>query len=44
MNEDTVHMIMAYYPNTDKWEEDMKTRGKNNGLFYVQREFRRKKK
>ena len=26
VSEDTVHMITAYYPNTDKWEEDMKTR------------------
>ena len=26
INEDTVHMITAYYPNTEKWEEDMKTR------------------
>lgn len=26
ISEDTVHMITAYYPNTDKWEEDMKTR------------------
>ena len=26
MSEDTVHMITAYYPNTEKWEEDMKTR------------------
>ena len=25
MSEDTVHMITAYYPNTEKWEEDMKT-------------------
>ena len=23
-----VHMITAYYPSTDKWEEDMKTRRK----------------
>ena len=26
MSEDTVHMITAYYPDTEKWEEDMKTR------------------
>lgn len=26
MSEDIVHMITAYYPNTEKWEEDMKTR------------------
>lgn len=26
MSEDTVHMITAYYPNIEKWEEDMKTR------------------
>ena len=26
ISEDTVHIITAYYPNTDKWEEDMKTR------------------
>ena len=26
VSEDTVHMITAYYPNIDKWEEDMKTR------------------
>ena len=23
-----VHMITAYYPDTNKWEEDMKTRRK----------------
>ena len=28
MSEDTVHMITAYYPDTNKWEEDMKTRRK----------------
>ena len=28
VSEDTVHMITAYYPNTDKWEENMKTRRK----------------
>lgn len=26
MSEDTVHMITVYYPNTEKWQEDMKTR------------------
>lgn len=26
MSKDTVHMITAYYPDTEKWEEDMKTR------------------
>lgn len=26
ISEDTVHIITVYYPNTDKWEEDMKTR------------------
>ena len=26
INEDMVHMITAYYPDTEKWEEDMKTR------------------
>ena len=26
MSEDTVHMITAYYPNIEKWEEDMKIR------------------
>ena len=26
VSEDTVHMVTAYYPNTHKWEEDMKTR------------------
>ena len=35
VSEDTVHMITVYYPNIDKWEEDMKTRRKNNELFYV---------
>ena len=24
MSEDTIHMITAYYPDTDKWEGDMK--------------------
>ena len=28
VSEDTVHIITAYYPNTDKGEEDMKTRRK----------------
>lgn len=28
MSDDIVHMITAYYPNADKWEEDMKTRRK----------------
>ena len=26
ISEGTAHIITAYYPNTDKWEEDMKTR------------------
>ena len=26
MSDDLVHMITAYYPDTDKWEDDMKTR------------------
>ena len=26
VSEGIVHMITAYYPNTEKWEEDMKTR------------------
>lgn len=28
VNEDSVIMITAYYPDTAKWEEDMKTRRK----------------
>ncbi len=28
MSEDIVHMITAYYPDTKKWEDDMKTRRK----------------
>ncbi len=24
VSEETVHMITAYYPSTDKWKEDMK--------------------
>ena len=28
IGDDTVHIITAYYPNTDKWEEYMKTRRK----------------
>ena len=28
ISDNTVHMITAYHPNTDKWEEDMKTRRK----------------
>ncbi len=28
VSEDVVHMITAYYPDTNKWEEDMKTRRK----------------
>ena len=28
MTDDLVHMITAYYPSADKWEEDMKTRRK----------------
>ena len=26
ISEEMLHMITAYYPNFDKWEEDMKTR------------------
>ena len=26
ISQDLVHMITAYYPNNEKWEEDMKTR------------------
>ena len=26
MSGDTVHMITAYYPDADRWEDDMKTR------------------
>ena len=26
MSENIVHMVTAYYPNTNKWESDMKTR------------------
>jgi hypothetical protein len=26
INEDMVHMITAYYPDNEKWEDDMKTR------------------
>ena len=26
VSDDIVHMITAYYPNDNKWEEDMKTR------------------
>ena len=26
VSDDLVHMITAYYPDTDKWEDDMKTR------------------
>ncbi len=26
MSENIVHMVTAYYPNTSKWESDMKTR------------------
>lgn len=29
MSDDTIHMITAYYPDTNKWEKDMKTRRKN---------------
>ena len=28
INEDTVHMITAYFPDINKWEDDMKTRRK----------------
>lgn len=28
MSKDTVHIITAYYPETGKWKEDMKTRRK----------------
>ncbi len=28
INEEIVHIITAYYPDTNKWEEDMKTRRK----------------
>ena len=28
LSENIVHMITAYYPDTNKWEEDMKTRRK----------------
>lgn len=26
VREDIVHMVTAYYPDTNRWEEDMKTR------------------
>ena len=28
MSEDIIHIITAYYPDTNKWENDMKTRRK----------------
>lgn len=28
MSNDTIHMITAYYPDTEKWEDDMKSRRK----------------
>lgn len=28
ISQEILHMITAYYPNIDKWEEDMKTRRK----------------
>ena len=28
ISEDTVYIITAYYPDTDEWEKDMKTRRK----------------
>jgi len=28
ISDDLVHMITAYYPDTNKWEKDMKTRRK----------------
>ena len=28
ISEDILHIITAYYPNTNKWENDMKTRRK----------------
>lgn len=28
INKEIVHIITAYYPDTNKWEEDMKTRRK----------------
>lgn len=33
INNNFVYMITAYYPNTNKWEDDMKTRRENNGMF-----------
>jgi len=29
ISDNLVHMITAYYPDSDKWEEDMKTRRKD---------------
>lgn len=28
ISDDLIHIITAYYPDSDKWEEDMKTRRK----------------
>ena len=28
MSDDLVHMITAYYPDNNRWEDDMKTRRK----------------
>ena len=33
INNNIVYIITAYHPNIDKWEDDMKTRRKNNELF-----------
>ena len=33
INKDIIYIITAYHPNTDKWEEDMKTRRKDNELY-----------
>lgn len=33
--EENIYMITAYHPNIDKWEKDMKTRRKDNEVFYV---------
>lgn len=30
-----IYIITAYYPDTDKWEKDMKTRREESELFYV---------